>query len=62
MSTEQKVALVASVWLEYGLAPALAAVELPKSTWYYQQRHKVPYGQKYAQLRPVLEQIAREAS
>lgn len=60
MSTEQKVALVACVWQEYGLAPALAAVELPKSTWYYQQRHKVPYGQKYAQLRPVLEQIARE--
>ena len=54
MSTAQKVALVACVWQEYGLAPALAAVELPKSTWYYQQQHKVPYGQKYVQLRPAL--------
>ncbi len=60
MSTEQKVALVASVWQAYGLAPALASVELPKSTWYYQQRQKVPYVQKYDHLRPMLEQIARE--
>lgn len=38
MSTEDKVELVASVWEEHGLAPALAAVELPKSTWYYHRQ------------------------
>lgn len=33
MSTEEKVDLVASVWQDYGLAAALAALELPKSPW-----------------------------
>lgn len=58
MTTEQKVALVASVWEEYGLAAALAAVELPKATWYYQQR--VGYPDKYAALRPVVEGVVRQ--
>jgi hypothetical protein len=35
MSTEEKVELVSSSWEEYGLATALAVVELPTSTWYY---------------------------
>lgn len=52
--------LVERVWEEHGLAPALAAVELPKSTWYYHQRQKVGYEAKYAPLRPLLERIARE--
>lgn len=52
-------AYVASVHETYGLAPALAVVELPKSTWYYQRRHKVSYAEKYAHLRPILEEIAR---
>lgn len=60
MSTEEKVELVAAVWEEHGLAPALAAVELPKSTWYYHRQQKVSYEEKYAHLRPVLEQIARD--
>jgi transposase InsO family protein len=60
MTTSQKVELVASVQESHGLGPALAAVELAKSTWYYQQRDKVSYADKYAHLRPVLEQIARE--
>jgi transposase InsO family protein len=60
MSTEEKVELVASVWEEHGLAPALAAVELPKSTWYYHRQQKVSYEEKYAHLRPILEQIARD--
>lgn len=60
MSTKEKVELVASVWEEYGLAPALAAAALPKSTWYYHQQQKVSYEEKYAHLRPVLEEIARE--
>lgn len=59
MSTLQKVELVTSVRNEYGLAPALAAIELPKSTWYYQQQ-SVSYAEKYQHLRPLLEQIARE--
>jgi len=60
MTTEEKVALVASVWETHGLAPALAAVELPKSTWYYHRRHNVSYADKYAHVRLLLETIARE--
>lgn len=56
----QKVALVASARDTYGLAAALAAVELPKSTWYYHQRPQSSYADKYAHLQPVLEQIARQ--
>jgi transposase InsO family protein len=60
MTTEQKVALVAEVWEDYGLAPALKAVDLPKSTWYYQRNAKVSYADKYAHLHPLLEKIARQ--
>lgn len=58
MTTEQKVALVEEVWEIYGLKPTLEAVDLPKSTWYYHQKHKVTYEEKYAHLLPVLETIA----
>lgn len=60
MTTAEKVALVAEVWETHGLAPALAAVELPRSTWYYHQRHSVSYAEKYGHVRPLLEKIARE--
>lgn len=60
MTTEQKVALVESVWETHGLVPALAAVELPKATWYYHRNRKVAYEEKYAHLRPDLEAIARQ--
>jgi len=60
MSTSEKVELVASAWETYGLAPALAAVELPKSSWYYHRGHKVVYAEKYAHLRTTLEEIARK--
>jgi len=60
MTTEEKVELVASVWETHGLAPALAAVELSRSTWYYHRRHKVSYEEKYARVRPLLEKIARQ--
>ena len=60
MTTKEKVELVASVWETHGLAPALAAVELPKSTWYYHRRHGVSYAERYAHVRPLLETIARE--
>ncbi len=59
MNLSEKVELVASVREEYGLRAALAALELPKATWYYHTQQKVPYEQKYAHLRPLLEQIAR---
>jgi len=59
MTTEQRVDLVAEVREEYGLALALQAVELPKSTWYYHQQEKVSYETKYAHLHPLLEKIAR---
>ena len=60
MTTEQKVALVEEAWKIYDLKVALEAVDLPKSTWYYHQEHKVSYEEKYAHLLPVLQGIARE--
>ena len=60
MSTEQKVELVEETWGEYGLTPALTAVELPRSTWYYHRNEKRCYEEKYASLHPLLETIARQ--
>lgn len=60
MSTEQKVDLVAANWETFGLNRTLAAVGLPKSTWYYHQNEKVSYEEKYADLISILEEIARE--
>jgi putative transposase len=60
MTTEQKVALVEAAWETHGLDQALAAVGLPKSTWYYQRTEKVSYEAKYAHLQPALEEIARK--
>lgn len=60
MTLEQKVALMETVKDTYGLNLALATVGLPKSTWYYHQKHKIAYGEKYAYLRPILEEIARD--
>ncbi len=59
MSTSEKVELVSSVQERYGLNRALAALDLPKSTWYYRKRHQVSYEEKYAHLRTPLEEIAR---
>ena len=60
MSTEQKVALVEEAQQTYGLNRALAAVGLPKSSWYYHQKQKVAYQEKYADLLPILDEIARK--
>jgi len=60
MTSKQRVALVEEAKDTYGLNLALAAVDLPKSTWYYHQKHKVAYEEKYADLLPVLEEIARD--
>jgi putative transposase len=59
MTPKQKVALVKSIKDSYGLNLALATVDLPKSTWYYHQKHKVDYAEKYIYLLPILEEIAR---
>lgn len=60
MTSEQKVALVEDAKNTYGLNLALTAIDLPKSTWYYHQKHKVTYEEKYADLAPILEEIARD--
>lgn len=60
MTIRRKIALVREVHREYGLAPALAVMELAKSTWYYHHTQKVDYEQKYAHVRPDLEEIARQ--
>ncbi|MDY6974010.1 MAG: transposase, partial [Thermodesulfobacteriota bacterium] len=59
MTSEQKVTLVETAKDTHGLNLALAAIDLPKSTWYYHQKHKVAYEEKYADLFPILEEIAR---
>jgi putative transposase len=60
MKTTQKVALVVAAIGEHSLSAALAALELPKSTWYYHQRQKVNFVERYAHLQPALEEIARQ--
>jgi len=60
MSTQEKVSSCGRVWREFGLNRTLATLDLPKGSWYYHQKDKVDPGSKYAHLRPVLEEIARE--
>jgi transposase InsO family protein len=63
MSTQKKVELISSVKDEHGLAPALRALELPRATWYYHPRSRrpdIPYEEKYAHIRPILEDVLRE--
>lgn len=59
MTSEQKVSLVETAKDTFGLNLALAAIDLPKSTWYYHQKYKVDYEEKYADLFPILDEIAR---
>ncbi len=59
MTTEQKVTLVEMAKDTYGLNLVLATIDLPKSTWYYHQKHKLAYEEKYADLLLVLEEIAQ---
>ena len=60
MTPQRKVALVESVKGRCSLNLALVTVSLPKSTWYYHQKHKMDYEEKYADLLPILEEIARQ--
>jgi putative transposase len=59
MTSEQKVTLAETAKDTYGLNLTLAAIDLPKSTWFYHQKYKVAYEDKYAALFPVLEEIVR---
>ena len=68
MSNEEKVALAETTKDDYGLPTVfpqghrddVAALELPRSTWYYHQKHVKTYTEKYAHLREPLEDIARD--
>lgn len=44
---------------EAGLTPALRALGLARSTWYYRAEHPRPYEERHADLRAPLERIAR---
>jgi len=60
MSTERTVALVREAKGRHAVSSVLAALELPRSTWYYRQKHLVSYTEKHAHLKEPLETIARE--
>ena len=53
-----KVALVRGAREAYGLAAALRAVGLARSTWYYHTGIRVSYAEKYAHLEAPLKAIA----
>jgi transposase InsO family protein len=59
MSSERKVELADGARRAFGLMSALAALELPRSTWHYHQSRRRSYTEKYADLRAPLEAIAR---
>lgn len=60
MSTEQKVTLASEAYKGYSLPTVLAALQLPRSTWYYHKSNGMSYTEKYNHLREPLEVIARE--
>lgn len=60
MSTKRKVSLAREAKGKYAVSSVLAALELPRSTWYYRRRHGVSYTEKHADLKEPLETIARE--
>jgi transposase InsO family protein len=55
-----KVGLVDGVRDEFGLAPALSALDLARSTWSY-QAGRVSYAEKHADLRSSMLEIARKS-
>lgn len=58
MTTEEKVALVASAQDGHGLNQSLKALGLAKSTWHYHQNQKMTYEEKYADVLAEMEEIA----
>lgn len=62
MNSEQKVTLAGEAHKYYGLPFVLAALELPRSTWYCHYSQGMSYTEKYKHLREPLEIIVREHS
>lgn len=60
MSIDQKVALASEAYEDYSLPTVLAALQLPRSTWYYHKSNGMSYTEKYHHLREPLEMIARQ--
>jgi transposase InsO family protein len=60
MITATKLELAREAVVDHPLGPVLAALELPRSTWYYHQPPRPTYAERHAELRPILEEIARE--
>ena len=60
MTTAQKVDLARDAVRSFPLASVLSILELPRSTWYYNRAPRPGYVDRYAELQPVLEEIARE--
>jgi putative transposase len=58
MTTTEKTALVQSVRDEFGLSPALSALELARSTWSYQS-NRLCYEEKHGDLRAPLLRLTR---
>jgi len=58
--TAEKVEIVEQNAKAYGLNVTLAAIGLPKSTWYYWKSSKVDYEEKYGQLREPLVDVLNE--
>ena len=62
MTTAQRLALAREAVASFPVGLTLAALELPRSTWYYHHPPRPTYAQRHAPLRPLLEAIAREHS
>jgi putative transposase len=60
MTTAEKVRLVAGAVKDYGLGPALTAVDLPRSTWFYQNR-RLSYERRHADLAAVMLKVAEKS-
>jgi len=57
---EKKVKIVSRYWQEYGLNQTLKVIGVPRSTWYYYQKQKIGFEEKYDYLKKDLIRIARE--
>jgi len=49
--------MVETVWQDYGLNRSLAALGLPKSTWYYHQQERQTLSERYAEVKSRIEAI-----
>ena len=60
MTVAQKIEWTQGATGEYPLDVVLAALDLPRSTWYYHHGVDRSYAAKHADLREPLEELARE--